>query len=84
MRLPKQEVIETKFYFLVTLVIALLKSQGQDDLFLNTNQTLIYLNPSFAGTNGFVRNQSIYKNFYPKTLGGVVSFGNFTMPISKN
>ncbi len=58
------------------LVVAFLKSQGQDDSFLNTNQYLIYTNPSFARTNGFIRNQTIYKNLYPNIPDRVVSFGN--------
>lgn len=46
---------------LPTLIFMLSVLQGfsQDAYFSNTNQSLIYLNPSFAGNNGFFRIQTI-------------------------
>ena len=35
---------------------------SQEHAFLNPNQSLVNLNPSFAGSNGFIRNQSSYRS----------------------
>lgn len=40
------------------LILCFVKGFSQDAYFSNTNQSLIYLNPSFAGNNGFFRIQS--------------------------
>jgi type IX secretion system PorP/SprF family membrane protein len=37
-------------------------SNAQDPIFSNSQQSLLYLNPSFAGSNGNVRFQSIFSN----------------------
>lgn len=50
------------FYFLFVLFLAALYSFGQDPLFTNPQQSLVYLNPSFAGSNGLVRSQSLFRN----------------------
>lgn len=34
-------------------------------MFINTNQSLVYLNPSFAGSNGFLRHQISFRNQWP-------------------
>src|SRR4051812_44625429 len=48
--------------FLCLFFIALFTGvNGQDASFLNSNQSLVQLNPSFAGSNGFVRNQNSYR-----------------------
>ena len=39
----------------------LLFRNSRDPLFTNTQQALIYLNPSFAGSNGLLRSQSLYR-----------------------
>lgn len=49
---------------------------SQDPLFTNTNQSLVYLNPSFAGTNGLVRNQFLYRNQWPSLSGNFVTYYN--------
>lgn len=49
----------------VVLFIAILvgfRSYSQEQVFTNKNQSLISLNPSFAGSNGFIRNQFSYKS----------------------
>jgi type IX secretion system PorP/SprF family membrane protein len=43
---------------------------GQDPALLNTNQNLIALNPSYAGSNGLLRNQFSYRNVWPEFRGG--------------
>jgi len=45
-------------------------------MFLNTNQSLIYLNPSFAGTNGYIRNQASYRNQWPNQTGNFITYLN--------
>jgi type IX secretion system PorP/SprF family membrane protein len=39
-----------------------LNLSAQDPIFTNTQQSLIHLNPSFAGSNGGLRYQAIYRN----------------------
>ena len=58
---------------------------SQDPLFINSNQSLVYLNPSYAGTNGFIRNQFLFRDQWPslsanyKTLYN--SFDAYIKPI---
>lgn len=49
---------------------------AQDPFFLNSNQSLLSLNPSFAGSNGGVRNQFSYRNQWPNLSGRTVSYLN--------
>jgi type IX secretion system PorP/SprF family membrane protein len=51
--------------FLGVFFSFLFDAYSQDPVFLNTNQSLIYLNPSFAGSNGGIRNQLSYRNQWP-------------------
>ncbi len=51
-------------YFFI-LVIAFIFNQAQDLMFTNTQQSLVYLNPSFSGSNGYMRNQSSFRNQWP-------------------
>lgn len=60
--------------FLVVVVCASLKAQ--DPFFLNSNQSLLALNPSFAGSNGGFRNQFSYRNQWPSLSGRTVSYLN--------
>jgi type IX secretion system PorP/SprF family membrane protein len=50
-----------KYALFFFLSATLNQSFSQDAFFTGTNQSLIYLNPSFAGTNGFVRYQSVFR-----------------------
>jgi len=49
---------------------------SQDAAFNNTHQSLVYLNPSFAGSNGFIRNQTVYRNQWPNLSGTYVTYGS--------
>jgi len=53
------------WYFLLSLFFL----QAQDQVFLNSNQSLVHLNPSFAGSNGLIRNQTSYRNMFPGLSG---------------
>lgn len=55
--------MKTHYYFLVVLSLFLQNSFAQDQIFLNPNQALVSLNPSFAGSNGGIRNQSTFSNY---------------------
>lgn len=55
-----------------------LNSMSQDPTFLNANQSLLYLNPSFAGSNGGVRNQFSYRNQWPQLSLNMQTFLNTT------
>src|SRR5690606_14993874 len=43
---------------------------AQDISFANTNQSLLYTNPSFAGSNGGLRVQTNYQNKFPNISSG--------------
>lgn len=49
---------------------------AQDPLLTNTQQSLIHLNPSFAGSNGLFRYQSFYRNQWPALSGSYTTFYN--------
>jgi type IX secretion system PorP/SprF family membrane protein len=63
----------TLFIFLIVFVF---NTKAQDPLFANTQQSLLYLNPSFAGSNGFIRNQFAFRNQWPNLSGTLVTYLN--------
>jgi type IX secretion system PorP/SprF family membrane protein len=65
-----------KNYALIGLMMTMLAGFAQDPIFYNTNQSLVYLNPSFAGSNGFIRNQTAYRNQWPNLSGTYVTYYN--------
>ncbi|MBL7912372.1 MAG: PorP/SprF family type IX secretion system membrane protein [Bacteroidia bacterium] len=65
-----------KICFLSFAFLIFTKSFSQDPFFINTDQSIIYLNPSFAGSNGGIRNQFTYRNQWPNTSGNYVTFVN--------
>jgi type IX secretion system PorP/SprF family membrane protein len=54
------------FFFLC--VLAAFQAKAQDAVFANPNQSLLYLNPSFAGSNGLVRGQFQYTSQLPPNI----------------
>ena len=68
------------------LFLSVYQSFSQDAFFSNANQSLIYLNPSFAGTNGFIRNQNVVRvqdiNRYTPVLTSYNSLDAFIRPIN--
>lgn len=65
-----------KTCLLYGLALASFFSYSQDPLFLNTNQSLVYLNPSFAGSSGGARNQFSFRNQWPVLTGRHVTYLN--------
>lgn len=51
-----------KSFHLTLLLLLAVSIQAQDAVFLNSQQFLVYQNPSFAGSNGGFRSQSLYRN----------------------
>lgn len=51
-------------------------SFAQDVILPFSNQNLVALNPSFAGSNGLVRAQSYYYNQFPELVKNNLSFNN--------
>ncbi|PBQ31985.1 hypothetical protein CNR22_09450 [Sphingobacteriaceae bacterium] len=49
---------------------------SQDQIFLNPNQSLLYTNPSFAGSNGSLRNQTLYTSLQPGSSSDDVTYYN--------
>lgn len=47
-------------------VTACLSGFSQDPIFLSSNQSLLYLNPSFAGSNGLIRSQALARQQWPQ------------------
>lgn len=66
----KKQLINFIFIFCVQVCLA------QDPAFTNANQSLIYLNPSFSGSNGFIRNQFSFRNQWPQLSGNYVTYLN--------
>lgn len=62
---------------LFIVILVAVKSFSQDHAFLNTNQSLINLNPSFAGSNGFIRNQSSFKSNMGSPSTGYTALNSF-------
>ena len=54
--------MKSKIHFLSLLLFALNSGYSQEQSFFNSNQSLVNLNPSFAGSNGLIRNQSSYRS----------------------
>lgn len=52
--------MRTKF-LIHTAILFLAKGFAQDPQFVNPQQSLLYVNPSFAGSNGLLRTQSLYR-----------------------
>jgi type IX secretion system PorP/SprF family membrane protein len=50
--------------------------KAQESTFYNANQSLLALNPSFAGSNGGVRNQFSYRHQWPGLSGSLVWYNN--------
>lgn len=53
-----------------------LNSFAQDPLFTNTHQSLIHLNPSFAGSNGLLRYQSTTRSQWYNLSGSYLTYFN--------
>lgn len=66
----KKQFIHFIFLFCVHVCLA------QDPIFLNSSQSLVYLNPSFSGSNGLIRNQFSYRNQWPNLSGTFVTYVN--------
>src|SRR5688572_11976793 len=55
-----------KYIVLLSLIAGSSNLIAQDPIFFNTNQSLVYLNPSFAGSNGGIRNQFSFRRQWPQ------------------
>ncbi|MCC6369737.1 MAG: PorP/SprF family type IX secretion system membrane protein [Bacteroidia bacterium] len=70
--------------FLVAFSLVSLFAKAQDVNLENTNQSLIFLNPSFAGSNGGMRLQSYYRNQWPQLTYNITNYNlAFDMYLSK-
>ena len=65
-----------KIFVFFAFMFGFLVVDAQDPIFLNTNHSLLYLNPSFAGSNGGIRNQLSYRNQWPNLSGNFVTYLN--------
>lgn len=65
-----------KIGFLYFAFLIFTKSFSQDPLFFNAQQSLVYLNPSFAGTNGGLRNQFAYRAQWPNLSRMLLTYQN--------
>jgi type IX secretion system PorP/SprF family membrane protein len=65
-----------KIFFLYFIIFVFAKGFSQDPLFTNTSQSLVYLNPSFAGSNGGIRNQLSYRDQWPNLSGTYFTYLN--------
>jgi len=74
-----------KQYTLVTSMMMMFAGFAQDSQFNNIQHSLVYLNPSFAGSEGCVRSQIDYRNQWPNMSGThlpiSISVDGFIKPI---
>ena len=62
--------------YLLGILVSNFGLSAQDPCFNNINQSLVYLNPSFAGSNEFIRNQTVYRNQWPNVSGTYVTYNS--------
>lgn len=65
-----------KQFVVLAFIFGFTQAFSQDPLFVNTQQSLVYLNPSFSGSNGYIRNQFSYRNQWPNLSGTFVTYVN--------
>jgi type IX secretion system PorP/SprF family membrane protein len=58
------------------LLFASMRLSSQDPVYANTNQSLIMLNPSYAGSNGNLRNQLSYRSQAHNLSTGIDTWNN--------
>lgn len=63
-------------YITVLLVAIGLHSHAQDPIYTNTQQSLVALNPSFAGSNGLLRYQSSTRSQWYNLSGSYLTYYN--------
>jgi len=64
-----------KLYLVIVASFFLIQGiKSQDPKFLNSNQSLLYLNPSFAGSNGGFRAQLSWQRQWPEYRFGFVTY----------
>jgi type IX secretion system PorP/SprF family membrane protein len=72
-------------FFFILFNIFVIQCYSQDPIFSNSNQSIVALNPSFAGINCGIRYQSIYRNQWYNLSGGYStvfnSFDAYIKPI---
>lgn len=65
-----------KIFFSSVLFVSFFTSFSQDPEIVNANQSLLYMNPSFAGSNGGIRNQFSHRNQWPSLSSSIRTFLN--------
>jgi type IX secretion system PorP/SprF family membrane protein len=60
--------------FIVAILFSALSLDSQTPEFNNTQHSLVYMNPSFSGSNGYIRNQTVYRNQWPNLSGTYVFY----------
>jgi type IX secretion system PorP/SprF family membrane protein len=66
--------MKTKIIFQIIALAFITNALAQDVSFENTNQSLVYLNPSFAGSNGGFRIQNNYRNQWPNIPANYITY----------
>lgn len=72
-----------KIFHLTLLLLLAVTIQAQDAVFLNSQQFLVYQNPSFAGSNGGFRFQSVYRNQANSSANYVVYYNSADLYLKK-
>jgi type IX secretion system PorP/SprF family membrane protein len=68
--------MKTRYYFTVICLLMIGVSRAQDQSLLNANQSLLQTNPSFAGSNGSIRDQFVYRSLWPSMAGANRTYYN--------
>ncbi len=66
--------MKKRVLYSLSLLFFFAQLHSQDAEFNNVNHSLVFLNPSFSGSNGYLRNQTDYRNQWPSLPGTFVFF----------
>jgi type IX secretion system PorP/SprF family membrane protein len=56
-------------FFTIAVLFSIMRVNAQDPQFNNVQHSLVYLNPSFSGSSGYLRAQGVYRNQWPNLSG---------------
>lgn len=68
--------MKKQFIYLFVFLCSSFVGLSQDQLFVNPNASLLYTNPSFAGSNGSWRNQTLYQSQMPMNIHTDITYYN--------
>ncbi len=68
--------LRSRTQLIIFSLTVFLTGSAQDPVFANSNQSLVYLNPSFTGSNGYIRDQVSFRNQWPAISSNYITAAN--------